>query len=264
MRAIVRTLKITGLILTLVVITGCKDPEAEMAAARDAELAVLEDSRQALVGLRAELAELETQMETASSAEEADEGEELVDVEALSAQIEAKGTEVLTTTETFTGEVIGFLNKYPMLEGEPPTEWQLQAVRMKSAEDIVVASEYIDKGGDYNRAITIYQDALKLDPDNPDLAAVLASAEELRYMTPERFAAAAKGMTESEVRAALGQVYHRNVRPYPERKVTAWFYNTTDDGAAAGVWFREDKKGAVTVYKLDYQAIEGKQGQDGG
>ncbi len=76
-------------------------------------------------------------------------------------------------------------------------------------------------------------------------------------MTEERFAQVRKGMTEQDVRAILGQVNLRNIRPYPERKVTAWFYPTAEDGAAAAVWFRMGKNDQLVVYDSKFEAVEG-------
>lgn len=74
-------------------------------------------------------------------------------------------------------------------------------------------------------------------------------------MTSERFKAVKKGMTENEVREALGPPNLFNVREYEDRGVTAWFYPKDEAGAAAGVWFRmKDHK----VYRINFDAIEGR------
>jgi hypothetical protein len=132
---------------------------------------------------------------------------------------------------------------------------------MKSDEDIALAREWIDKGGDYKRAIDIYTNALRFDPDNEALEQAMAEAEQNRYMSAERFAAAKKGMTEAEVRAVLGQVNLHNVKSFPDRKVVAWFYPTSEDGAAAAVWFREEKDGNK-VYKLNFEEVKPKSAQE--
>ena len=152
-----------------------------------------------------------------------------------------------------------------MIEGEPPSERQLAALHMKSDEDIALAKEWIDKGGDYKRAIDIYTNALRFDPGNEALEQALAEAEELRFMSAERFAAAKKGMTEAEVREALGQVNLHNIKTFPDGKVevVAWFYPTADNGAAAAVWFR-DEKDAKKVYKLNYEEVKPKAAAEAG
>ena len=158
---------------------------------------------------------------------------------------------------------VGYLNVYdPMLEGEPPNERQLEVIRMKSAEDIITAGEYIERGGDYRRALTIYTDAMALDPDNEDLKSAIAEAEEMRYMNEERLGGVKNGMTEDEVKALLGPVNLRNVRDYPERNVIAWFYPVDDTGKASAVWFRKKAGEEYKVYKTEFEQVKGR-GPDG-
>ena len=86
----------------------------------------------------------------------------------------------------------------------------------------------------------------------------LASAQQMRYMTEERFAQVKKGMTPSEVRAVLGPVNLHNVQEYPERKVQAWFY-PREGGGASGVYFRLDEdKNVYTVYQTTFE-VKGKE-----
>jgi hypothetical protein len=128
---------------------------------------------------------------------------------------------------------------------------------MKSAEDLILAQEWIDKGGDYKRALEIYEMALALDPGNPELERARAAADAARLMSPERFALASRGMSQAEVRAVLGQPNPHNVREYPERGVVAWFYPTSERGDAAGVWFEVDEAtGQATAYQVRYDAIQ--------
>jgi tetratricopeptide (TPR) repeat protein len=172
--------------------------------------------------------------------------------------------QIAAAADEFGSRLATFLNEDPMIEGELPTERQLAALHMKSDEDIALAQEWIDKGGDYKRAIDIYNNALRFDPDNEAVMEALARAEENRFMSEERFKKAKKGMTEAEVRMALGQVNLHNVRPFPDRKVIAWFYPTGDNGAAAAVWFREEKDGSNRVYRLNYEEVKPKGQEESG
>ena len=183
------------------------------------------------------------------------EGEGEAEPMPTAADVEALENEIALAAEEFGGRLVTFLNNDPMIEGEPPTERQLAALHMKSDEDIALAQEWIDKGGDYKRAIDIYNNALRFDPDNEAVRRRWPIAEDLRYMSEERFKAAKKGMTEAEVRAALGQVNLHNIKPFPDRKVIAWFYPTAEGGAAAAVWFREEKDGNK-VYRLNYEEVK--------
>jgi len=164
-----------------------------------------------------------------------------------------QGTEALTLE--FNRRLVALINADPPVQGEPLSERQKAAIRMKSDEDILVAREHIEEGGDYQRAIEIYEEALAVDPDNPRLAAELAKARQRRFITAEAFAQVKEGMKDAEVRTLLGQPNLHNVREYAERGVIAWFYPKDESGAAAGVWF-EKKPGGLVVYELDFEAIQ--------
>lgn len=244
------------------------DPEEQ---ARNQEWQWLQQTKQELDAKRAQLAQLASQAAMAAQAEGGDEaaGEEGAAETApvdVAAQMSALEEEITALSEQFTSRLVAFLNDDPIVEGQPPTERQLAALRMKSDEDMVLAQEWIDKGGDYKRAIDIYQSALQLDPDNAGLQGALTQAEANRYMTEERFAQAEKGMSREEVRALLGQPNLHNIREYSDRGVVAWFYPTDENGDAAGVWFEvNDETGESSAYQLKYEAIQrNAEGEDAG
>lgn len=236
-----RTSWLAGLLFWVAALAGCGGGEeakkAEAAKARAVQWALLEKQKQVLDAKRAELASLQARIEQGESA--------------LEAQATALKKEIDTAAEQLGSQLAAYINEDPPVVGEPPTPEQLKAIRMKSSEDMAVAREYIELGGDYRKAIEIYQTALSLDPDNKELKAALESAQARRFMTAERFAAVKKGMTQAEVRRALGQPYHRNIKEYPDKKVTAWFYPKSEAGDAAGVWFNE--KGVV--YQANFNAV---------
>lgn len=240
-----------------VMATGCGSSEDAKAGAQDAAFQPIRDSAAALDAKRQEIANLEVQIAEADAAagEEAGEGEAAgPSVEELQAQLSQAETDATTMSEDFMNELVMFLNSADMVEGEAPAGVVLEAIRLKSGEDLLIAKEYIVKGGDYRRALDILDTALVLDPDNPDLQAAKAQAEADQFMTEERFAQVQRGMTPEQVQALLGTVNRHNVRDYPERNVTAWFYRREDKGAA-GVYFQE-KGGEQTVYKVDFDAVE--------
>lgn len=249
-------------------------------AAADAEWTWLTEAKQSLDSKRQELAELRAQAAEVAVEEdeegeaepseaettEATEGEggavEEVDIEA---RIETLQTEIEAASDEFTQRLVQYLNSdsMAMIEGEPPTQRQIDALRLKSSEDMILAKEWIDKGGDYKRAIEIYNTALIYDPDNPELQAALAEAEANRWMTEERFAAVENGMTQADIRSLLGQANLHNIRKYEDRGVEAWFYPTAEDGSAAAVWFEPDKKsGELTVYQSKFEAVDPTQLQE--
>ena len=170
------------------------------------------------------------------------------------AALTALREEVRGLSEELNRRLVDFLNARPPVAGEPLAGRTLEAVRMKSDEDVRLAREHIEKGGDYQRAVEIYEAALAVDPDNPRLRQELASAQARRYMTAERFAQVREGMTQDEVRSLLGQPNLNNVREYPERGITAWFYTKDSQGAAAAVWFQRQAKGSL-VYQADFDAL---------
>jgi tetratricopeptide (TPR) repeat protein len=255
MRRTMSTFTAPCLGLALLGLVACGPSQEEQAATAQADqLVQLEEAKSALDAKRQGLADLEAQLDALDEAEEgvADRQAELEgEIVRLTGEIEAD-------SEDLASVVVDFINSDPPIEGEPLTASQLAGIRIKSAEDMVVANEHIQKGGDYRRAMDIYNQALLVDPDNPDLQAALAQAEELRWMTQERFSEVKKGMNTDEVRDLLGQPNLRNVRDYPDRGVTAWFYPTADDGAAAAVWFRAGKDEVEVVYQTKFEAIEGK------
>jgi hypothetical protein len=206
-------------------------------AARQAEWQWLEATKRTLDQKREELASLRDQ--AASGA-------------AVGPQIDAINQDIAKLGDEHGRRLVEYINADPPVAGEPVKPEQLAAIRMKSAEDILIAKEHIELGGDYRKAIDIYAASLLLDPDNPDLKAALADAQARRYMTAERFAAVKKGMGEAEVVRALGRPLARNIRDYPEKKVSAWYYTKNESGEAAGVFFNEKK----VVYSVDFNAVK--------
>ncbi len=248
-----RSAVMTGLLALALVSCGPSGP-SEQELAQEAEWTWLQEAKQKLDAQRQEVVEMRAQLaEMAAGGEEEVEGE-AADVPAAS-DLQDLEMAIASQTEEFSSRLVAFLNDDPMIEGEPPTERQLAALRMKSDEDIVLAQEWIEKGGDYKRAIDIYHTALRFDPDNESLKQALAEAESNRFMSEERFAQVKKGMTEDDVRSVLGQVNLHNVRDFPDRKVKAWFYPTAEGGAAAAVWFREEK-GRHVVYRAKFDEVK--------
>ncbi len=207
----------------------------------------LDAKRQELAGLRALIA---GEVEPPADAPEQTE-EELAQAQA------SLESDIVGAADQFMGRLVGFINDQGITVGGTLTDIQTAAIRMKSSEEIHVAREYIERGGDYSKAIDIYKAALAFDADNPDLAAALAEAEVLQYMTEDRFGAVKKKMTQAQVRSTIGQVNLHNVKEYEERGTVAWFYRK-EDGGAAGVYFKEAKKddGNWLVYATDFDAVK--------
>lgn len=154
----------------------------------------------------------------------------------------------------FNRRLVDLINADPPVQGKPASELQKAAIRMKSDEEIVLAHQFIEQGGDYQRAIDIYKEALAVDPGNPRLREELARAQARRYMTRKTFDQVQEGMDQAEVRSLLGQPNLHNVRDYPDRDVVGWFYPKDASGAGAAVWFHKEG-GRATVYLLDFDAL---------
>jgi tetratricopeptide (TPR) repeat protein len=239
-------LALVSLLLAALLPLGC-DPSGppgsvRPAAAADSEWRWLQQAKKDLDGKRQRLASL-----TASTRAP------------LTPEARQLAKEVEDETRELNRRLLEFINSDPPRAGEPLTERQKAAIRMKSDEDILVAREHIEQGGDYERAIDIYEEALAVDPENPRLKGELQKARARRYITAEVFAKVKEGMSEDQVRALLGQPNLHNVKEYPDRGVVAWFYPKDAVGAAAGVWFEKKETGLV-VYEADFEAIEPRRG----
>lgn len=252
---------VLALLVSAVGCGGGKDQAGD--AGRGAELEALRAAQAELTALRQQKSDLEAAIAAfdpdaasdATAEEGATEGEEAAPtLEGMQAEVETLEATLAAKTDEFGGRVVAFINADPPIQGEPMKPEVQEAIHMKTAEDMIVAQEYIDQGGDYRRALDIFEQLQTLDPDNEDLAAAIAKAEEMRYMTPERFAQVKKGMTMDEVRAILGQVNLYNVKNYEDKGVISWLYPREDKGAA-GVYYNE-KKGEWRVYQLDFDAVK--------
>ncbi|MFP3939911.1 MAG: hypothetical protein ACLF0P_06365 [Thermoanaerobaculia bacterium] len=234
---------------------------------RQARLAELEQQKAELDALREELARKQDRLGQAQAGdppegEEAEAGEEL-DAEELEAEIEQTDSQITTMAEELNSALVEFINADPPIEGEPLTEVQKQAFDLKAQEDMALAEEYIGEGGDYRRAIRIYEDVLAFDPNNEQARQALDQAQAMRYMDPERFAQVQEGMTKAEVADAIGPANLRNRKDYPEEGVQAWYYPKSEAGDAAAVWFREED-GEWVVYNTEFDAVESRGQQQAG
>lgn len=244
-RGVFRVLRAGALAVLLA--AGCaQGPEeteaSALAAAREAEWRWITSTKQDLDAQRARLA-----------------ASKVKDPGVLAAQIDLAAAEL-------DRRLADFINSDPPRQGEPLTERQRQALRLRSDEDIRVAREYIEEGGDYRRALEILRGALLVDPGNPRLAAEVARAERSRFMTRPRFDQVKTGMSGEQVRALLGAPNPHNVREYAgkgaSRGVVAWFYPKDAAGSAAAVWFAKSDDPppapALKVYQLDFDAVQAK------
>jgi len=234
-----------ALLIPALLAGGCgaakKEAGERRSPAADAEWAWLEKTRATLEEQRARLAVADpSPAPTATAARE------------------ALRRQTLTLAGELDRRLVALINADPPVQGQPLTERQKAALRMKAEEDVVLARQLIDEGGDYQRAIAIYKEDLAVDPGDPRLQEELAKALARRYMTREAFAQLKKGMSQDEVRGLLGAPNPHSVRDYPERGVVGWFYPRDASGAAAAVWFarNEGHDGRYSVYLFDFDALK--------
>lgn len=110
-----------------------------------------------------------------------------------------------------------------------------RAASLYASEKIRLGDEYMNFLGRYDRAISIYQSALTIDPENPDVKARLAIAESRRYITMDGFAAVRDGSREEEVRRLVGMPPEDWIKQVLQNKraFSVWIYPKKDGGAAA-------------------------------
>ncbi len=243
-------------------LVGCGDPEEAARLAKEAAQAeawsAIETAQTALNTQRQELSDLQEKIAQAAA-----EGSEVTEEELAGWKTQATEltTKVTNASEELNTLAIKFINDAELVQGEEIPERVKAAIRIKTDGDMAIAREYIDEGGDYGRALDIYQAALVTDPDNQKLKDAIASAEELRWMSKERFDLAKKGMLKEEVKAVLGPVNSRRIQDYPDKKVTAWFYPKGPEQGAAAVYFQQKGEGEYKVYKVDFNAAKPKKTQ---
>lgn len=265
-----RSLLALAPLVLLVLFVACSGGEQDDAAQQESALwTQLDEQKSQLDTQLSQLEELEQQLvaidaagddaEAAPEGDEATEGEQPVvkTPEEIQAEIDELRSNISSATDDLYGKVVEAINNSGLVEGAELTPDQRKAFDMKAEIDIIYAQEYIDRGGDYQRAIDIYSQALRSDPTNQKLLDAKALAEQLQHMDEERFAQVKKGMTQGQVQEVLGTVKNTNVREFTEQNRIGWFYRK-EDGGAAGVYFKEKKSGSGdwVVEIFDFDAIK--------
>ncbi len=238
-----RTFLALGLIAGVTLI-GCssegKDGGADMAVFEEA----LNSAKTALEAKRAELAAIDDQIANA--------GEDVTEeaLAQLQAQRDAMVKEATALADDVNAKATDLINQAGLEEGEVPEGAVRDAMLTVQHENILVAQEYIDKGGDYARAIQILEQTAALPVENPAVTMALEEAQANQYMTQERFSQVRNGMSGEEVRELLGTVNPRNRKEYPDRNVEAWFYRKEE--GIAGVYF-ERSGDDLKVYRTELE-----------
>ena len=134
------------------------------------------------------------------------------------------------------------------LNTQPKAASTLEALRLYSDSALRNARDFVDRSGDYRRAIelletaTSYYDAVGAGVPE-DLTAALASARSYRFVTKPRFDQLTKGMTTSEIKALVGVPFYANIRhsEVGGKRVTTWLYGR-EDGEVAAIYLDDSGK----------------------
>jgi len=242
-----------ALLLLLAGIAGCDgEGGSRDAVQRQREWVALQAGKHALAAERRELATLRARLAAAPLDPE---GRPLGDGDrALAADVEARARRVNDASAQLGERLVRHIAGFPPGEADQLPPGLAAAIRLKSDEDVEVAQEWIDRGGDYRRAIEILEMQLPVDPGYARLEQALVRAREMRFVTAERLAKVTPGMAAAEVRAALGPVNLHEVHRRPAERLEAWYYPRQGGGRAA-VYFRYDaERGGYVVYRTELAA----------
>ncbi|PIE01953.1 MAG: hypothetical protein CSA81_09405 [Acidobacteria bacterium] len=261
MKHVIKSIAVTLILLSLL---ACGKPELSETLTQEDQAAWdwIKQTQPVLNQKRAELTELAKKVEAANIPGAVQE-EGAATKEELDAQLKALEDEVEKLQTDYTGKLVNFINameeeifeihkKNPEATKRPE---HVEASSMMSDEDILAANQWVLKQGDYKQAINHIKGVLEFDPENQKLVDFLNKLNTDRWMTPEKLAKVQNNMTEGEVRAQIGQVYHQNIQTWEEDGIhtKAWFYPREDHGIA-GVYFILGKDQIYTVFKVNYDA----------
>jgi hypothetical protein len=129
-----------------------------------------------------------------------------------------------------------------------------RASRLFSNEKIRMGDVYLNVLSRYDNAVTMYQNALAVDPSNNVAQERLALAQSKRFVSMDRFGQVRQGMTEDQVRGILGQPREDWIKQVVQRTrvYSVWIYPKQDGGASA-VYFD-----AGVVYHTNWNAAPSK------
>jgi tetratricopeptide (TPR) repeat protein len=110
-----------------------------------------------------------------------------------------------------------------------------RAGSLLAREKIILGDEYMGVLARYDRAISLYREALALDPASADAQSRITLAEQRRYVNMTSFAAVKTGMKEEDVRRLVGVPREDWIKQVVQNKrvYSVWIYPKADGGAAA-------------------------------
>lgn len=226
--------------LTLGCSSGPSEEELALIGLQE-QLGVVQQNYGELQSLRTEIATSKTlaaEIEAISEKKRTD--EQNIQLEELTANLPDLVTRSETVYDDLQAQLVDFLNIG--LNDHPQSAETAEVLVIYSDEAMIVSDDIVAKSGDYKKAIDRlngakgYYTAIA-KPVYPPLEEKIASLEDWRFLTQERFDALAKGMTMDEVKATVGVPYHSNIQDDEKRGVQTWLYKKREGGAAA-VYFK--------------------------
>ncbi len=243
--------------LTLSCNSGPSEEELALAQLQD-QLVTINQTYQELQSLRVEIATAKaTSAEIEAISEKKRTDEQKVQLEEFGLklpELETKSEEIYDTLQAHLADFLTVgLNDFPQ------SAQTAEALQIYSDEAMIIADDTVAKSGDYKKAIDQlggakgYYKAIQV-PVYPALDEKIASLQDWRFITQERFDALTKGMTMDEVKAVVGVPYHANIQEDEKRGVQTWLYKKQGGGAVA-VYFKI-KTGKM--YSAQWDAIKTK------
>lgn len=240
-------------------ISGCSrgPSEEELKLAKlEEQLATLQQQYTDLQQARSDLGAAEVTLSEIEAIKERDRSEEqTAELEVLPTTIEELTATKDLAFEAAQGTLADFLNV--ALNEFPEHPATAQGLKVYSDEAIMIARETVIQSGDYKKAINqldaavSYYESIGLTPYQP-LLDEIASLDDMRFVTQERFDLVAKNMTKDEVKDAVGVPYYQNIQIDEKRGVETWLYRKREGGAAA-VYFRVKSDKA---YDKNWEAVK--------
>ena len=110
-----------------------------------------------------------------------------------------------------------------------------RAAAMYAREKIAMGDEYMNVLSRYDRAIELYREALKYEPQNADALRKIGEAEQRRFVSMTSFASVKTGMKEDDVQKLVGIPREDWIKQVVQnsRVYSVWIYPKSDGGASA-------------------------------
>ena len=110
-----------------------------------------------------------------------------------------------------------------------------RAGALLAREKVLLGDEYMNVLARYDKAISLYREALELQPDHAEAQARIALAEQRRFVPMSSFATVKTGMKEEQVRKIVGVPREDWIKQVVQNKrvYSVWIYPKVDGGASA-------------------------------